>query len=684
MDLRTVRQDSGARIKVKNQLARLIICTLVGMIVVGLCHSFQMAAFLPLDADRATPAVVAEALQIHGLDALNAWHSTQDNWLLSSILPQFPFYILLGQQPWIPALCGWLSFVTTCAVCGLLAALISVSQSQAYWAGLSLCVVLLLLNPLTLGPIGFLAHPASHGITCFWGLAALIPCVLVLKGYSRWLLTLTTILLLIATISDPWARAAFVLPLTISSMGLALLRSSWHDKKMAVWIAISSVPVWLAGTHGFGLFPGIPGTQFTKGPLTDIPHHVALGFSGIAVMLNIVPGASPIIQSWAQWVSGGILLVLFVLSFSIFRQSLQDQKGGPRSFIQLFCILSISITFVAFSLSNFAVGLDTIRLLGNIAFLLPLYLCCCAAKTQKLLTNGIILTAICGVLAGLVPSGKGDAIRPDALSNTTQLLAFLDNHHLSHGYGGYWSTQANASRLLSNGRVTIRPVAIRGADVIYPREQQVFDEWYRAQDVAPSETRQFFIAQPDDELCENTSACMSLAQHNFGPPNETLFWNSVPIMIWHKTLFPSAPMLEILQRAPKLSSFPAEGRSIPLNPITAPSLLWRGWASIGPDGAWSGAQQAGIMVRLTGHSAPLCLTMRVSGRLSAPLQSVTLRRDDTIIAQWAVHAGTPATYCTGFLPEGDAYLVLERTAPPHDNQRLLPGILLSAISRPAD
>lgn len=684
MHLKTARQGSAPKKGAKNRFAGLLFCLLAGLIAAGLYRSFQVAAFLPLDADRATPAVVAEAMLAHGLDALNAWHSTQDNWLLSAILPQFPFYALLGQQAWIPALCGWLGFVASCALCGVLVALAAAPRPSAWLVGMGLFGVLLFLNPLALGPIGFLAHPVSHGVTCFWGLAALVPCLLVLKGRSRWLLALTTVLLLVASISDPWARAAFVLPLTLAGVGLYLLPSDARQKRTALCLIASTLPVWLAGAHGFGLFPGIPGTQFTKGALADIPHHAALGFSGIAVLLHLVPGTNALTHPWARWISGIILLALCGLAAPAVSNSLHDQKDGPRRFLLLFCTLSLSVTFAAFSLSDFVTGLDLTRLLGNFAFLLPLALCLCGCigQTRPLLTGGLVLAAVGGVLAGLLPPGGNHATPQKALANTIQLLAFLQDHHLSHGYGGYWSTHANASHLLSGGLVTIRPVAVRGADVLHPREQQVFDAWYRSQDTVSSETRQFFIAQQDDELCPDTAACVALAQHNFGPPDETLLWGTVPVMVWHKTLFPSAPMPDTLQRAPELSAHPTEDQSLLLTPATAPAMLWRGWASVGPDGAWSGAQLAGIMVRLTGPSAPLCLTMRASGRSSAPPQPVTLLRDGTAIAQWAVHAGTPAPYCTGPLPAGDAYLVLERAAPPHDNQRLLPGILLSTLSRP--
>lgn len=730
--LKTAGQGSGTGHVGKKRFSGLVVCLLVGLITAGLCRSFQVAAFVPPDADRATPAVVAEALLTHGLTALNAWHGTQDNWLLSVIVPQFPFYALLGQQPWLPALCGWLGFVATCALCGVLVMLASAPRPAAWRMGLGLFGVLLFLNPLALGPVGFLAHPASHGMTCFWGLAALVPCMLVLTGASRWLLALTTLLLLVAAISDPWARAAFVLPLTFAGVGLSLLPSAPQHRKTALWLIASTLPVWLAGAHGFGLFPGIPGTQFTKGPLADIPHHAALGFSGLAILLHMVPGTSALSQPWARWGDLAGLCGLGVLaSICLTRSSFQKTVPHTRVFLALFCILSLGGTFSAFCLSALATDLNTTRLLGQFAFLVPLLLAlalpdaACVRKTRdknrnnaeglsnpvpeeatpspqdvaRLSTdNGWAMalraTLACAgagfVLAGLFPAADMRSAQDESMARFKGLFAFLQTNGLTQGYGAYWATQANASRLLSAGAVTIRPVALKGGNLIQPRDEQVFDAWYRPEDHTqnsrgtqpPAAMREFFIALPDQELCATRESCMDLARRSFGPPDETVMWDNTPVMIWHKALFPPEPLAENRQRAPELLYDHAQNTAIAVTPQTAPAMLWRGWASVGPDGAWSGAQLAGIMVRLTGPSAPLCLTMHASGRSSAPPQPVTLLRDGTAVAQWAVHAGTATPYCTGPLPAGDAYLVLERAPPPYDNQRLLPGILLSTLSRP--
>ncbi|GCD54563.1 hypothetical protein [Acetobacter pasteurianus] len=730
--LKTVRQGSGTERVGKKWVSGLVVCLLVGLITAGLYRSFQVVAFVPPDADRATPAVVAEALLTHGLTALNAWHSTQDNWLLSVILPQFPVYALLGQQPWLPALCGWLGFVATCALCGVLVTLVSAPRPAPWRVGLGLFGMLLFLNPLALGPVGFLAHPASHGMTCFWGLAALVPCVLVLKGASRWLLALTTLLLLVAAISDPWARAAFVLPLTLAGVGLSFLLSDPQHRKTALWLSAITLPVWLAGAHGFGLFPGIPGTQFTKGPLADIPHHAALGFSGLAILLHMVPGTSALSQPWARWVDLAGLCGLGVLASVCFARTFRKMVSPTRIFLALFCVLSLGITFSAFCLSALATDLSTTRLLGQFAFLVPLLLAlalpdaACTHKTRDKNRNNaegltdpvpeesapllaknaarqstgngwamwLRATVACAgagfVLAGLFPAADMLSEQDESVARVKRLFTFLQTNRLTQGYGAYWATQANASRLLSAGAVTIRPVAMKGNNLIEPRDQQVFDAWYRAEEHPHSSSytppsaavREFFIPFPDEELCAETRACMALARRNFGEPDETLMWDGTPIMIWHKALFPTAPSLGDRQHAPLLAYQTGQEQRIAVTPETAPPLLWQGWASVGPDGAWSDAQHAGLMLRLQGEAAPVCLTLRASGKRSAPAQALRVQANGATVAQWAVQPATPRTYCTAPLPAGEVYLVLDRAPPPHDNQRLLPGMLLSALSRP--
>ena len=649
---------------------RLVRWPTVLLLCLGVARSAQISFSIPVDADRATTALVFEAVQRDGPAMLQSWHFTQDNWLLSAIVPQLPLYALLGARPWLPALTGWFGFLAVCCAAGLLAGL-AIGTARGARIGALLTAVLLFANPLCLGDIGFLSHPESHGITLAWGLLALAMIVASLAHARRRWLVPASALLLVATVSDPWARASLVLPIDLAAVCLAFV-SGRARRHQAACVILATLPVWLAGSHLFGFLPSLPGARFETGPVAAVPDHLGIGLGAVSILLDLIPSIDPLTHRWARLLTFALLVGLLVSSVGPLYRAFR--RGRPASrFLLLVCLISAVSTLAAFSMSVMATGFGMGRLLCNIVVFVPLWLVVGLSEETSGL-RPVAVAAVFFVLTGLSLDGTL-ATHPADAARTRRLLAFLSEHRLTYGYGGYWSSEANASRLLSFGGVTIRPLAVLGPPIAQPRDGQVFDSWYRAEDAPPGEGRRFFIAVSDQELCASDLDCVDLAVRSFGTPDRTLYWDGHPILVWDRPILPATPTPSLVAEAPPLSP----GTSLIVTPAVAPRLLWAGWAGLGADGAWTVARQAGLMLRLPGGSGALCFDLRASGRPGQPPQQLGVRVGSETLAHWSVLAGSPRSYCCPPPPAGPTLISFERNSTPFDNQRLLPGIQLSAV-----
>ncbi len=640
------------------------------LLVLGLVRSAVICLRRQPDADMATVPLIDEAVRAHGLSALSAWHYTQDNWLLSVILPELPLQVALAPCPWLPALTGWLFFVGCCAIIGLLA-----RPTIGSRPALLLGTTLLFASPDALTGFGFLAHPTSHDVSSFWCLLALLPAMACLRGRSPLLVLATAAALLVATISDPWTRAAFLLPVSAASL-VAAVALGGRMRRVAFLIALATLPSWLCGSHAFGLMPSLTALHFDRGPLSAVPAHLRAALLGAGLLFGIgdpVPSATGV-----PWGAVSSLLALAALGL-LAAVTLISPAGRPREpdgFLMLVCVLSCAGTVAAFGLSAIPADTAFARLVLNLYFVLPLLLCLALAGTRGAGPAALLAAALLFVAGSL--DARWMPVREHSVGAPgwqTRLTRFLRAHDLHYGYGGYWGSDANSSRVRTRGAVTIRPVSGPGGGLpIQPTGSQTFDAWYRPGDAGSVQTR-FFVSVPDPDLCGDPAACRTLAIRSFGRPDRILDWEGHDILVW------SHPVLFRMPDPSVLDALPAPGRT-PSSGVALQPYLWTGWTLPDGDGSWMRGQHAVLMLPPVPEADDRqCLLLRAaSGPDGGPTQSLRLRDGDTVLASWTVPPGLLTWHCIPRHVRGTA-LVLEHG--PEDAGRSA-WVLLASIGAKKD
>ncbi|MGI4793780.1 MAG: hypothetical protein ACRYG8_06770 [Janthinobacterium lividum] len=609
----------------------------LALVVLGLVHSAVVCLGRDPDADMATSSLLYEAVRRHGFSAISQWHYTQDNWLFSVILPELPLQLMFGDHPWLPAAIGWMFFVGSCAIVGLLA-----WRSIGTVCALFLSGTLLFASPISLTGAGFLAHPASHDVTTFWSLLALLPVLACLRGGSPGLLLASAAALLVATISDPWGRAGFLAPLGLmAACGIVLARG--RIRRMSVWVGVSTIPSWLAGSHAFGLLPALTALHFDRGSLGDIPWHLLLALHGLGVLFSVIPVSVGDQRVWPGAATLFFLAFLLVLGVTGCRR-LQGRLEAPEGLLALLCLFSTGATLTAFGLSAMPTDFSLTRLVLNSYFTLPLFLAVTLLSARWWLSSAALgIVGLLFVVAGL--SVPWTPIREASVSVPgwqDRLTAFLQAHDLHYGYGGYWGSDANSSSLRTAGAVTIRPVsALGGMLPIQPTQSQTFDSWYLPSD-AGSDPTHFFVAIPDPDLCPNRAACRALAIRSFGLPDRTLSWEGYDILVWSHPILFQDPGSDVL------SALPPFGGAVTSGPGLQP-YLWTGWTLPTVEGSWMGGARAVLMlppVTVAGEELRTCLTLRAaSGLEGGPTQTLVVHVNETTMVKWEVPPGLLSRHC---------------------------------------
>ncbi len=606
------------------------------LLLLGTIRSAVICLRRQPDADMATVPLITEAVRAHGLGVLSAWHYTQDNWLLSVILPELPLQAALAPCPWLPALTGWLFFVGCCTLVGLLA-----WPSVGALAALLLGTTLLFASPAALTGFGFLAHPTSHDVSTFWCLLALLPAMSCLRGRSPLLLLVSAAALLAATISDPWTRAAFLLPVSAAFL-IAVPALAGRMRRVALLVALATLPSWLAGSHAFGLMPSLTALHFDRGPWSAVPAHLGAGLLGTGLLFGIggpVPPATG--MAWDAVPSLSVLAVLVLLAVAALGVRTARLRG-PDGVLMLVCALSGAGTLAAFGLSALPADLAFTRLVLNLYFVLPLFLCLALAGARRGIGRAALLAAALLFVAGSL----GEQWMPvrehsvGAAGWQTRLTRFLKAHDLHYGYGGYWGSDANSSRVRTRGAVTIRPVGAPGGGLpIQPTESQTFDAWYQPDDAGGVQSR-FFVSVHDPDLCSDPASCRALAIRSFGQPDRILDWEGHDILVW------SHPILFRMPDAAILDALPPPGRQ-PSSGIAVEPYLWTGWTLPDKNGSWMQGQRGVLTLPPTpGAGDSQCLLLRAaSGPEGGPVQSLRLLDGDTVLASWQVPPGLPTWHC---------------------------------------
>jgi hypothetical protein len=128
--------------------------------------------------------------------------------------------------------------------------------------------------------------------------------------------------------------------------------------------------------------------------------------------------------------------------------------------------------------------------------------------------------------AGYLASLGYAAAQPSAPPANAQLVAFLAEHHLTDGLGGYW--QSSIVTVDSDGAVTVRAV---WADTLRPYPWESKASWYD-----PDSNRATFLVTDRQAGFFNYFQPSPAALARYGPPAHTYHVGPYTVFVWDKNL----------------------------------------------------------------------------------------------------------------------------------------------------
>ncbi len=130
------------------------------------------------------------------------------------------------------------------------------------------------------------------------------------------------------------------------------------------------------------------------------------------------------------------------------------------------------------------------------------------------------------VAAGYLASLGYAAAQPSVLPANAQLAAFLAEHHLTDGVGGYW--QSSIVTVDSDGAVTVRAVS---ADTLRPYRWEAKGSWYD-----PASQRASFLVTDSQAGFFNHWEPSASALAALGPPVRTYHVGPYTVLVWNTNL----------------------------------------------------------------------------------------------------------------------------------------------------
>lgn len=339
---------------------------------------------------------------------------------------------------------------------------------------------------------------------------------------GRWGALLTAAVLTAAVFGDGLALIIGVGPL-IAVNAIRLLRRS-SDTRQEVWQlagAVLSVPLGMLlvlavrRVHGFHIYPLAP----TPAAPSDVPGYAVMAFKGLAIFFGVDPtGASDAVGI------AGLVLHLFGLIAVVIAVGMVVSRwlAGKTDRVSELLVMAMVIDLAAFLVVAHG---DTSR------YLIPVFVfgAILAGRNLGPVVVGarvrwpsIALAAgYCVVLLAGLGAPQAAAVSPWS--------AWLIEHNLHSGLGSYW--QASSITVETGGKVQVRPILSNGKQVNgYAWESDT--RWYQVDQlgdvrfvVYDTTDRQFGI---DRDTMESV----------FGPPQETVSFGKVDIMVWDHNLVP--------------------------------------------------------------------------------------------------------------------------------------------------
>ena len=559
-------------------------------IMAGIYGSLKIVyAQFGVDADTAHSIMLWYGVTDHGLSWLKSWFFTQDNWLLSLMPFHFIGFAIFGPRPAVVILFGWLIFVLSAFISGVIA-----YQLKAKKSALILCTILLYFG-FYAHEAGYVSYSTSHNITNLFGLISFSLIFSWLRKPNNLKLASLLIILFAGDLSDPWMTAAYILPIGLTSFVFLLFPNSLGiSRRNSLKLLLVTIgALILVKSQLLGAWDFLPTIAFLPGNWTSINANSVLLIQDLGGLLNIIPfnRDNPFLPALLSLIVVVSLLVYLVIK-SI--KSGIDLKGQMVAFL-LLASLSVGGIVAAFVVSHVIAERFSARFLLNCAYLIPIALCILIEHNWSRSTKWVkgICIGICTLflLSGVI-SNFQELKKPGFTFKETGALAlidFLKKNNLTYGYGPYWAASANAVTAASKLDVIIRPVTFSPVNGMLVAGNRVASSgnWYKESDVPINQKRFFIYIARDYEECPDVNICINGVTRQFGSPIETLKYQNATILVWDH------PLLDFHQKQYPVSF----NKPIIFNARNNPPT-WSGWFSAEEWGTWSDGNNALIVIAL--------------------------------------------------------------------------------------
>jgi hypothetical protein len=489
---------------------------------------------LGLDEDTAHSLMLWYGIKDWGLQGVQNFNFTADNWLLSVVPLHFLLFFLFGPRPELVVLSGWLGYALSAMLSALLA-----WELQAKRAALGIAVVLLCLGSYALG-WGFAAYAFSHNISNTYGLFAVL---LTVKWFRQPKIIYPFLILgclTIAAVSDPWTLIAYALPLLVSAVLGAVWPIFGIRRNLLIKLAATvSASIVLSQTKLFGLFRFIPSQPAQRASLALMRHNLLYLIRDLGGLLNLVPGQTanaPVPAIFSLLVITAAICVIFSKAFRICWQ-----HPSCRFFIT-FAILSIALTAAAFVALDIVAAAFSGRFLMNVLYFIVIGFAITAdlgwqkyGPKRRGLVVFVSALFLIASLDGTYPFWSSNRFVVRNYFGVTQLVTFLKQNDLTYGYGPFHGSHSNAVTATSQNTVKLRPALfdpLTGMIMPAPRAE-TYDQWMTPKDFPAGSTRFFVLVTSDGEQCPDLQRCETGLVRQFGTPEQILQYSpTIWIYVW--------------------------------------------------------------------------------------------------------------------------------------------------------
>jgi len=491
-----------------------------------------------IDPDTCHSLLLWHGINDFGISWLNDWMFTQDNWVFSLVPIHFLGFLLFGAKPVIAVLSGWLFFVLSALISGLVAWQLNAKRSA-------------FLIPLALLFLGHYAHQMaavsypSHNITNLFGLVSLLLVIKWAKKQQTSILFFILLLLVAGGLSDPWMLPAYNVPFVIVSILLLVSPSIKADRIDSIkLLLVSAGSILVVKTHFFGVLNFLPDMYYQLGGWSTVNSNCVFSIKDLGGLLNIVP-----FQNSNDFIpavlSIGIIATLIFKHINIaIRKNLHAQNEVFVFFS--FSFFSVGGILLALILSSLEADILSSRFLLNCLYLIAIGLGVLVdlnwqrlPKTQRVFSASVIILFI---LSGSVSNFQLWKNPVLALNDggANSLIDFLRKNNLSYGYGPYWGSNANAVTTISKSEIRIRPVQFNKANgmMITGNRPQSSKRWYTIEDLPADQKNYFVFVISDGEECADVDLCIKGLSKQFGDPSRVLKYGDAFVLVWNHPLIP--------------------------------------------------------------------------------------------------------------------------------------------------